>query len=91
MPEPGEEVAHAQGQTSPADDIKCGVTPSGGCVVGRCLEACFSWVPVPLFGLSSWLAGLTEKLFHDFLYIELKKTNKTRQDRVGQGRAGNAR
>ena len=35
----------------------CSGTPSGGCVVGRCWEACSSWVPVPLFGLSSWLAG----------------------------------
>ena len=38
-------------------DTHCGGTPSGGCVVGRCWEACSSWVPVPLFGLSSWLAG----------------------------------
>ena len=35
----------------------CSRTPSGGCAVGRCWEACSSWVPVPLFGLSSWLAG----------------------------------
>ena len=35
----------------------CSGTPSGGCVVGRYWEACSSWVPVPLFGLSSWLAG----------------------------------
>ena len=39
-------------------DVLCSGTPSGGCVVGRCWEACLSWVPAPLFGLSSsWLAG----------------------------------
>ena len=41
----------------PADDANCSGAPSGGCGVGRCWEACSSWVPVPLFGLSSWLAG----------------------------------
>ena len=35
----------------------CGSTPSGGCVIGRCWEACPSWVPVSLAGLFSWLAG----------------------------------
>ena len=36
-------------------EIALGGTPSGGgmCVVGRCWEAYSSWVPVPLFGLSS--------------------------------------
>ena len=33
---------------------KCSGTPSGGCVVGRCWEACSSWVPVPLFGALVW-------------------------------------
>ena len=42
--------------TSPADDAKCDGTPSGGCVVGLCWEACPSWVPVSLV-VSSWLAG----------------------------------
>ena len=35
----------------------CRSIPSGGCVVGRCWEACPSWVSVSLIGLSSWLAG----------------------------------
>ena len=35
----------------------CSGTQSGGCVVGRCWEACSSWVPVSLVGLSSWLVG----------------------------------
>ena len=43
--------------TRPADDAKCSGTPSGGCVVGRCWEACSSWVPVSLVGLSLWPAG----------------------------------
>ena len=48
----------AQGRHVHCYDVaNCGGTPSGGCVVGRCWEACSSWVPVPLFGLSSWLAG----------------------------------
>ena len=40
-----------------SDDANCSGTPSGGYVVDRCWEACSSWVPVPLFGLSLWLAG----------------------------------
>ena len=35
----------------------CSGTPRGGYVVGRCWEACSSWVPVPLIVLSSWLVG----------------------------------
>ena len=50
---------------------KCSGTPSGGCVVGRCREACSSWVPVPWCGLSSLLAGWTQKLVHYFPYIKL--------------------
>ena len=55
----GEKVTKPKVDTfSPADGANCSDTPSvGGCVVGRCWEACSSWVPVPLFGLSSWLAG----------------------------------
>ena len=65
-------------------------TPRGGCVVGRCWEACSSWVPVPLFGLSSWLGRWTQKLIHYFLYIKLSKTDKTGLGTIGQGRAGRA-
>ena len=35
--------------SGPADDAKCHGTPRGGCVVGRCWEACPSWAPVSLF------------------------------------------
>ena len=55
--EKGERWDGRVGSESPADDANCSGTPSGVCVVGRCWEACSSWVPVPLFGLSSWLAG----------------------------------
>ena len=41
----------------PADGANCSGTPSRGRVVGRCWEACSSWFPVSLVGLSSWLAG----------------------------------
>ena len=40
----GEEVAQAEGRhVHCSDDAKCSGTPSGGCVVGRCWEACSSW------------------------------------------------
>ena len=53
----GEKVTQPKVDTFTADDANCSGTPSGGCVVGRCWEACSSWIPVPLFGLFSWLAG----------------------------------
>ena len=42
-----------------------------------------------VFGWSLLMARrIDSKLMHDFLYIELSKTDKARQDRVGQGWAG---
>ena len=39
-------------------------------LVGVGKRAPHGWVPVPLFRLSSWLAGQYQKLMHYFLYIE---------------------
>ena len=52
-----EDIAFSGEHSCGAPHAYCSGTPSGGCVVGRCWEPCSTWVPVPLFGLSSWLAG----------------------------------
>ena len=36
----------------PADDANCSGTPSGECMVGRCWEACSSWVSRRIYKLS---------------------------------------
>ena len=71
-------------------------SPHGSClcnmmvhmrVVGLCFEARPSWVLVSLVSLPSWFAGYTQKLLRYFFHIELKQTDRERQDRVGQGGA----
>ena len=65
--------------------VKCHGTRSGGCVVGRCWEACPSWVPVSLLALHR-LAGSAQSLVNaQGLYKERYKTDRVRQGRVGQG------
>ena len=63
--------------------VLCDGTPSGGCVVGRCWEAC----PIMgsgVFGWSFLIARWTDsKLYASFPYIILKG----RRNRARQGRA----
>ena len=54
--------------------------PSGGCMVGRCWEACLSRVPVSLVGLSAWLAGYTQSLC--IISSTLNNKKQTKQDRT---------
>ena len=64
-------------------------TSSGGCVVGRCWEACPSWVPASLSSLP-WLAGWTQGFY---IIIALNRGLEGRKNRANlkQGRAGQRR
>ena len=74
-----EKVVQAQGRHFHCSDgAKCSGTPSGGCVVGRCWEACSSWVPVSLLVSHGKLDSLKS----------LQMILKDRHNRARHGGAG---
>ena len=84
---PGRDRASSRSTRSWLMDSSCDSSAlSVGCVVGRCWEACPSWVPVSLVGLSSWLAGSPQCLC--IISENIMLLIKDRRNRARQGRAG---
>ena len=74
--------------TFTADDIICGSNPSGGRVIGRCWEACSSWVPVSSLVFPHGSLDRLKSVYGLFLST---LNSKDRQSKTRHSRAGNSR